>query len=103
MARVGREGVQAALQGLIAGVGVQAEGGSIYAVYEDAGRGTQHIALRCRAVGEPAKGAFVDLSRDGVADVTDPALRAMLERLAEESRMGNYGVYFGSHAAGRVS
>lgn len=103
MARVGREGVQAALTALIASVGVAAEAGSIYAVYEDAGMGTQHIALRCPAkLTKPAKGAFVDLSRDGVSDVTDPALRQMLQRLADESRMGNYGIYFGTHEQGRV-
>lgn len=103
MARVGREGVQAALDNLIASVGVQAEAGSIYAVYEDAGTRTQHIALRCPAVAtRPARGAFVELSRASVADVTDPALRHMLERLADESRIGNYGVYFGNHQQGRV-
>lgn len=103
MARVGRDGVQAALDALIASVGVKAEAGSIYAVYEDAKTGTQHIALRCPANAcTPAKGGFVELSRDCVADVTDPALRQMLERLADESRMGNYGIYFGTHEQGRV-
>lgn len=103
MARVGRDGVQAALARLIADLGLQAEGGSIYAVYDDAGTGTQHIALRCPcAASKPLKGAFVELSPEGVADVSDPALRQMLTRLAEESRMGNYGVYFGTHEQGRV-
>ena len=65
--------------------------------------GTQHLALRCPAqAGAPAKGAFVDLSPEGMADVTDPALRSMLQRLAEETRMGNYGTYFGTHEQGRV-
>ncbi len=103
MARVGREGVQSALAGLIRTTGLQAEAGSIYAVYEDPVQGTQHIALRCPTKpGQPAKGAFVELSAQGVADVTDPALRQMLQRLAEESRMGNYGIYFGTHEQGRV-
>jgi flavin-dependent trigonelline monooxygenase, reductase component len=103
MARVGREGVQAALDALIASVGVTAEAGSIYAVYEDVRLGTQHIALRCPAtLGKPRRGAFVELSRTGVSDVTDPALRQMLDRLADESRMGNYGIYFGTHEQGRV-
>lgn len=103
MAKVGRGGVQATLAGLIDGLGISAEAGLIYAVYEDAVLGTQHIALRCPAtLARPTKGAFVDLSPDGLADVTDPALRQMLLRLAEESRMGNYGVYFGTHEQGRV-
>ncbi|MGQ0567012.1 MAG: flavin reductase family protein [Gemmobacter sp.] len=104
MARVGREGVQAALDGLIAATGMQAEPGSIYAVYDDLVQGRQHIAFRCAALtGTPAKGALVDLTADGVADVADPATRIMLERLAEESRMGNYGLYLGTHRAGRVT
>lgn len=103
MARVGREGVQAALAGLLAQHGVTAGAGSIYAVYEDARLGTQHIALRCPAdPGPPKVGAYVELSRDGVADVTDPALRSMLTRLADEARVGAYGIYFGTQDKGRV-
>jgi flavin reductase (DIM6/NTAB) family NADH-FMN oxidoreductase RutF len=103
MARVGRDGVQAALAGLIADLKIDADAGSIYAVYEDAGTGSQHIALRCPArAGRPAKGAFVDLTSQGMADVTDPALRQMLQRFAEESRMGNYGIYFGTNEQGHV-
>jgi len=103
MARVGTDGVQAALTRLLAAVGVTAGAGSIYAVYEDAGTKTQHIALRCPArPGKPAQAAFVELSADGVADITDPALRAMLLRLADEARVGAYGIYFGTHETGRV-
>jgi flavin-dependent trigonelline monooxygenase, reductase component len=103
MARVGREGVRAALARLIADTGVRAEAGSIYAVYEDAVTGTQHIAIRCpTAPDRPLKGGFVELSHTGVTDVSDPALRQMLERLADESRIGTYGVYFGTHVEGRV-
>jgi flavin reductase (DIM6/NTAB) family NADH-FMN oxidoreductase RutF len=103
MMRVGRDGVQLALAKLLADIDVPAEAGSIYAVYEDASLSTQHIALRCPArSAKPTRGAFVELSRAGVADVTDPALRQMLERLADESRQGNYGIYFGTHEQGRV-
>lgn len=104
MARVGREGVQAALAGLIAATGLTAAPGSIYAIYEDVTQGKQHIAFRCPAtLGQPARGGFVDLSPAGVADVTDPAMRVMLDRLAEESRIGNYGIYVGTHEQGRVT
>ena len=106
IARVGREGLQATLTALMAETGLQAEPGEIYSVYEDAGSGLsrQHIAFRCPAVaGNPRKGGFVDLSDDGLQDVTDPAMRIMLERLAAESRMGNYGVYIGTHEQGRIT
>jgi flavin reductase (DIM6/NTAB) family NADH-FMN oxidoreductase RutF len=103
MARVGTDGVQAALTRLLTTMGVVAGAGSIYAVYEDVGTKTQHIALRCPARPcKPAQGGFVELSAEGVADVTDPALRAMLLRLADEARLGTYGIYFGTHETGRV-
>jgi len=35
-------------------------------------------------------------------EVTDPALRIMLERFASESRMGNYGVFYGNQISGDV-
>lgn len=105
MTRVGRAGVQAALATLFADLGITAEPGSVYAVYEDERLGTQHLALRCPVAPAtaPRAGAFVDLAPDGVADVTDPALRSMLQRLAEETRMGNFGTYFGTHEQGRVT
>jgi flavin reductase (DIM6/NTAB) family NADH-FMN oxidoreductase RutF len=103
VARVGREGVQAALEALIGQTGVPASPGFIYAVYEDVARGHQHIAFLCPAAeGKPRRGAFVDPARGDMSDVTDPAMRIMLERLGTESRMGNYGIYFGNQERGRV-
>jgi len=102
--RVGRDGTSAALAALIAQSGLDAAPGPLYSVFEDVARGQQHIAFRCPApAGTPAKGAFVDLAPASFADVTDQALRTMLDRLAEESRMGNYGIYFGNQNAGRVT
>lgn len=105
MVRVGRAGIQAALAGLFERLKIAAEPGSVYSVYEDAQLGTQHIALRCPAAADcvPGQGAFVELAPDALDDVTDPALRIMLERLADESRMGNFGTYFGTHEKGRVA
>jgi hypothetical protein len=103
MARAGRDGVQAALARLIAASGLQAQPGAVYSVYDDPGQGAQHIAFLCPTTpGKPRMGALVDLTRDGVADVTDPAARIMLERLADEAPTGRYGIYFGTHEHGRV-
>ncbi|MBI1173448.1 flavin reductase [bacterium] len=103
-ARVGRDGTTAALDRLIAGLGVAAAPGFPYAVYEDVPRGHQHIAFRCPAAsGRPNRGGYVALSAEGLADVTDPAMRVMLERLAAETRLGNYGIYFGNQDQGRVA
>ena len=103
-ARVGRDGTPAALTGLIAASGLQAAPGPLYSVFEDVARAQQHIAFRCPApTGLPKRGTFVDLHPDSFTEVTDQALRIMLERLAEESRMGNYGIYFGNQNAGQVA
>lgn len=103
-AQVGPKGANATLQWLIETAGVRAAPGFIYSVYEDVEARQQHIAFLCPSIGgTPAKGCFVDLAPSGLDDVTDPAMRVMLERLAEESRVGNYGIYFGNQNAGRVA
>ncbi|MGV8986086.1 MAG: flavin reductase family protein [Cypionkella sp.] len=103
-AKVGRDGASAAFTRLLASMNVQATAGFIYAVFEDTARSHQHIAFRSTWTGgKPAKGAFVDLASDSLTDITDPALRVMLDRLAEETRHGNYGIYFGNQTAGRVA
>lgn len=103
MARAGRDGVQAALARLIAASGLQAQPGAVYSVYDDVAQGAQHIAFLCpTSPGKPRHGAMVELSRDGLADVSDPAARIMLERLADEAPTGRYGIYFGTHEQGRV-
>ncbi len=102
--RVGREGATAALAKLLANLGLEAAPGFIYAVFEDTAQGHQHIAFRCPCTGgTPAKGAFVELAPANLTDVTDPAMSVMLHRLAEESRQGNYGIYFGNQTSGRVA
>jgi flavin reductase (DIM6/NTAB) family NADH-FMN oxidoreductase RutF len=103
MARVGRNGVRAALSALIAEHGVEAEPGMLYAVFEDTRLGTQNLAIRCPvATARATRGAFVELSPAALDDLSDPAQRAMLERLADEARLGRYGVYFGTHERGIV-
>ena len=103
-ARVGANGATATLQALIEAAGVTAVPGFIYSVYEDVAAGQQHIAFLCPSTsGTPTKGGFVELAPNGFDDVTDPAMRIMLERLAEEARVGDYGIYFGNHNMGRVA
>ena len=102
--KVGREGATAALTKLLTSLGLQADPGFIYAVFEDTVKAHQHIAFRCACTGgTPARGAFVELAPGNLSDVTDPALSVMLERLAEETRQGNYGIYFGNQTSGRVA
>lgn len=99
----GRNGARAALADILSQTGLKTDAGFIYAVYDDDKRGQSHIAFLCRAAeGVPAKGCFVPLDENALTDVTDPATKTMLTRFVEESRIGNFGIYFGTETAGEV-
>ncbi|KEJ90079.1 flavin reductase family protein [Sulfitobacter donghicola] len=101
--KVGKGGATAALDKLIAASGTNAERGFIYSVYEDAARETQHISFLCQASTETASaGMFTELSPSTFGDVADPAVCTMLERFSTESRIGDFGVYYGNQVAGEV-
>lgn len=88
---------------LLAEMGIPASVGFIYSFYEDTENGVQHMAYHCTADdGESALGEFYSLSSETLAQVADNATRHMLRRLEAESRMGNYGIYFGDHKTGEV-
>ncbi|MDW3225084.1 MAG: flavin reductase family protein [Paracoccaceae bacterium] len=97
------EGASAAACKLIAATGLQAAPGFVYSVFEDVRYKRQHISFLCQSVqGTPQRGAFVPLSTAALDDVSNPATLTMLERFAEETKLGNYGIYYGDHAAGEV-
>lgn len=101
--KVKKDGASAALTRLIAGLGVTADPGFIYSVYEDEAREHQHISFLCQATdGTPDQGVFTELTPSTLMDIADPAMCTMLERFASESRMGNFGVYYGNQTSGRV-
>lgn len=96
-------GASNALNKLISDAGVEAEPGFIYSVYEDEARKHQHISFHCQASeGTPAKGVFTELTESTLADIADPAMCTMLERFAQESQVGNFGVYYGNEKSGEV-
>ena len=100
---VGKEGTTAALTKLIDGIGLEAQPGFVYSVFEDVTRGRQHISFLCQAAaGTPTQGAFVPLGSRGFDDITDPAILTMLERLSEEARIGSFGIYYGDQTHGTV-
>ncbi|MBO9399069.1 flavin reductase [Shimia sp. R9_2] len=100
---VRKDGASAALIRLIDDLGITAEPGFIYSVYEDAAREHQHISFLCQtAEGTPSRGVFTELTVSTLMDIADPAMCTMLERFAEESRMGNFGVYYGNQVSGEV-
>ncbi|KIC41455.1 flavin reductase [Ruegeria sp. ANG-R] len=100
---VGPEGVSAALNTLIDATGLTAKPGFVYSVYEDADRKRQHIAFLCQAAdGDPQKGKFVPLNASSFGAVAEAATRTMLERLTEETRLGDFGIYYGDKTSGEV-
>lgn len=102
-ARVGPDGVSATLARLLAQTGLKAEAGFIYAVYEDSVRKCQHITFLCKAdAGQPLAGGFVAPQALGATRIANPAMASMLRRFAEESQLGNFGVYFGTEQSGQV-
>ena len=101
--RVDKGGATAALNRMINNSGVSAEPGFIYSVFEEETREHQHISFLCQAAnGIPTQGSFTALTAATLKNVANPAVRTMLERFAAESRMGNYGIYYGNQSSGKV-
>jgi len=97
------EGASATAVKLIESTGLQAKPGFIYSVFEDVRHARQHISFLCQtAEGEPKHGAFVPLEASALESVSDPATRKMLERFSTETKLGNYGIYYGDQSSGEV-
>ena len=97
------EGAYAAVKKLIASTGLQGKPGFVYSVFEDVRHKRQHISFLSQAAeGEPTRGVFVPLDPAALDDVSNPATLIMLERFAEETVLGNYGIYCGDQSSGEV-
>lgn len=94
----------AALRGyLLRTIGLPTHIGFVYSVYEDRATGHNHILYRCDAgFGTPSQGRFIPLADLPFDRVPDAPTRDILRRFASESALGNFGVYFGNEATGRV-
>ena len=97
------ETVSAAVARLVETTGLKAAPGFIYSVFEDEARKMQHISFLCQAAeGAPVKGAFVPLNPQDLDSITDPAILTMVERFAHESKLGDFGIYYGNQNSGEV-
>ena len=66
----------------------------VYSVYEDLK--AQHLIYRCETDGEePAFGRFVQIRELDASGFKDSAEQIMVRRYLSESRLGDFGVYFG--------
>ena len=88
---------------LLRAIGLPTHVGFVYSVYENRATGRNHILYRCDAgFGDPSEGRFVPLADLPFERIPDAPTRDILRRFASESALGNFGVYFGNEATGRV-
>lgn len=77
--------------------------GFIYSVFENAEQKAQYLTYHCRASDNVSTlGTYYPLTEDTLDLISDNATKTMLRRLEKESRMGNYGIYFGNQKSGEV-
>ncbi|NBB46883.1 flavin reductase [Rhizobium sp. CRIBSB] len=83
--------------------GFPVEPGLVYSIYEDTAEKRQHVVYRA-ALGEGETSALPLFPIDALPldRVADPATRDILKRYAQESSLGNFGVYVGNQEKGRV-
>jgi flavin-dependent trigonelline monooxygenase, reductase component len=97
------EGLEALEPQFVAEIGLTIETGLLYSIYDDTNTGRQHIVYRARlGNGRPKTGTLFSLEGLPLGDVSDMAVRDVLKRYAQESMLGNFGIYFGNQEKGRV-
>jgi flavin reductase (DIM6/NTAB) family NADH-FMN oxidoreductase RutF len=103
---VGREGPSGSaslLRSALAKVGIEANLGFLFAVFENPESHVQSIYYRGDAVLTRRVGVVVaDFDALPYGRLPDDAVRSMLQRYAEERRQGRFKVYSGDHRQGEV-
>lgn len=97
------DGMEAFEAGIAVTFGPPLQTGLLYSVYEDTKTGRQHVVYRA-SLGEGAlkSGRLFSLQAVPMAAIPDGAVRELVRRYAQESTLGNFGVYFGNQEKGRV-
>jgi len=103
--RLGKPGQESGLYGLLKSLGVEADVGFLYAVFED--KATRALAVYYRGeIAGPVPAALADglFAFDDIPwpRLADDALRSMLGRYVVERREDFFGIYIGDREAGRV-
>ncbi|NLS00060.1 flavin reductase [Rhizobium sp. P38BS-XIX] len=84
-------------------IGLKIQTGLLYSIYDDTKTGCQHIIYRASlGNGTPKIGRLFSLQDLPLAEIPDSAVRETVKRYAQESMLGNFGIYFGNHEKGRV-
>jgi len=84
-------------------LGVSVQMGLLYSLYDDTQSGQQHIVYRA-GLGEGSvnQGQWFAINQLPLADINNSAERDILKRYAQESRLGNFGIYLGDQYQGKV-
>lgn len=97
------EGMEALEQHVAATVGPVLNTGLLYSVYEDTETNRQHVVYRATLGGGDIRtGRLFAVQAPPLGDIADNAVRELVKRYAQESTLGNFGVYFGNQDKGRV-
>lgn len=97
------EGMEALEAHVAAAFGPTLQTGLLYSVYEDTERARQHVVYRASlGEGDLKNGRLFPLDALPTHDIADGAVRELVRRFAQESTLGNFGVYFGNQEKGRV-
>jgi len=84
-------------------LGVPVQMGMLYSIYDDTQRGSQHLVYRASlGPGSAHNGHLFAIDALPLAQIKDPAIRETLKRYQQETRLGNFGVYFGNQTQGQV-
>ncbi len=97
------EGMEVLEPQFTAEIGLSIQTGLLFSIYEDTKAGRQHIVYRA-ALGEgaPKVGQLFPLQQLPLDKIQDSAVRETVKRYAQESTLGNFGIYFGNQEKGRV-
>jgi len=84
-------------------LGLSVQMGLLYSLYDDTQSGQQHIVYRATlGKGQVSQGTWFAIDNLPIANINASAERDILKRYAQESRLGNFGIYLGDQSQGHV-
>lgn len=101
--KVDGEGMETLEEHIAATVGPALSTGLLYSVYEDTKTNRQHVVYRANlGTGDIRSGRLFPVQAPPLGEIADNAVRELVKRYAQESTLGNFGVYVGNQDKGRV-
>jgi len=83
-------------------LGVSVQMGLLYSLYDDTQSNQQHIVYRATLGQGSVNGTWFSVDNFPLTDINNTAERDILKRYAQESRLGNFGIYLGDQHQGQV-